>query len=184
VNPLLLIALGTMAAALATAGNPGPRTVRPRRAGSPVNKWTENPGVVQTEATTAFLKRLVARTTVPVHVTSGARTPRAQAKAMIAKYLDPKGGLTELLELYPDDVVSRLMAVPATVDAWTEQIEAIRSTGAYFTGGHMGERGALDLRTNGLTSDQVAQLVSDCEAEGGSTLLEDAPPHLHVGMPT
>ena len=178
-NPLALLALGIGALALA-GSSPGPRTARPRRGGAPVGKWTENSGVVLSEAERSFLEQLVSLTSVPVHVTSGTRTYRKQASAMLAKFR--AGGAAELFEVYPDDVIGRLLAVPATVEDWTAQITAIADTGAYFTGGHLAGR-ALDLRTHGLTDDQVAQLVTDCESLGASTLLEDAPPHLHVGVP-
>lgn len=137
-----------------------------------------NAGVNLTAAMRSFLQQLHARIPdVPITVTSGYRTPEEQASAMLKK-LDA-GGAKELYDVYADDAtVSALLKAPKSTASWTAIIKAR----APNLSRHMSGR-AVDLHTRTLSATHQARLKAAAEALGGRTLLEDAPPHLHVDLP-
>lgn len=111
----------------------------------------------------------------PLTVTSGYRSPSAQAAAMLVKY--KAGGVNELYKTYSDDsLISKLVKYPT--DQWAN---FIASNGQSLSR-HL-RAGAIDLRTRDLSSSQVEQLKSAVVATGGKHLQESTPPHLHVDMP-
>lgn len=100
---------------------------------------------------------------------------------MLVKY--QAGGAEALYALYAADAtIAKLVAAPKTVSAWTAVIEAETARGVKLSRHLVG--GALDFRTQGLTSSQIAQLTAAAKALGGKPLLEASPPHLHVDLPT
>lgn len=141
---------------------------------------TANTGAALNDRMIAFLRVLRARTSAPIHVNSGERDALEQAQAMLTKLA--AGGAGELRRLYRDDqAVEELLHLPRTADAWASRIQALAEEGRMLSR-HM--RGAaVDLRTRGLTADQVEELKAAVRALGGRTLQEGAPPHLHVDLP-
>lgn len=140
---------------------------------------TVNAGVNLTLGMQQFLQQLRTRlpAAVPITVTSGTRSVEEQASAMLKKLA--AGGAQELYNVYKDDAtISVLLKTPQSVSAWAEVIRAR----APSLSRHMSGR-ALDLHTRTLTASQVQQLKAACEALGATTLLEAAPPHLHVDLP-
>ena len=149
---------------------------------SPVDGVMQKPGVVWTDATLEFTKRMRAALdrTVPLTITSAARSDREQAEAMFNKWNlagGAHGGDAELRKIYGNKAQDFIDA-PKTVEAW-EQIIKDRNSRSQRTSPHM--RGvAVDIRTKDLSSSQVDALISAARAAGGRTLLEDTPEHLHV----
>jgi hypothetical protein len=144
---------------------------------SPVDGVMQKSGVVWTDATLEFTKRMRAALdrTVPLTITSAARSDREQASAMLNKW--NLGGDSELRKIYGKKA-EEFIAAPKTLDAW-EQIIKDRNSRSQRTSPHM--RGvAVDIRTKDLSSSQVDALISAARAAGGRTLLEDTPEHLHV----
>lgn len=146
---------------------------------SPVDGVMQKQDVVWTEATLAFTRKMrdLLDRSVPLTITSAARSDREQAAAMFNKWSlagGDYGGDAELRKIYGNKAQDFIDA-PKSVDAW-EQVIKSRSQS---TSPHM--RGvAVDIRTKGLSSSQVGALVSAARAAGGRTLLEDTPEHLHV----
>jgi uncharacterized protein YcbK (DUF882 family) len=109
-------------------------------------------------------------------VTSGYRSPSAQARAMLAKV--QQGGPEEL-RIYGDRAaVAALLALPRTESAWTAQIAEWADAGRYLSRHQTGK--ALDLRTRDVAPDRVRQIEATARALGWRTLLETVPPHLHL----
>lgn len=136
-----------------------------------------------TQGQSSFLAKLRAKLPAgfPLEVTSAGRSASAQAAAMLVKY--KAGGAKALYDLYAADAtIAKLVAAPKTVAAWAAIIEAEQARGVKISRHLFGA--ALDLRTTGLSTSQVAQLQAAVRALGGRPLLEESPPHLHVDLPT
>lgn len=139
--------------------------------------WTMNTGVELGEAAEVWLQTLadMAREQgLPAfHVTSGRRSPEAQASAMLAKV----GRGEDLSALYADDeAIEVLMALPREVESWAEQISAWVKSGRYLSS-HLRDD-ALDLRSRDWTAAQLAAVVALVEQLGGEAIVEID--HLHV----
>lgn len=145
------------------------------------DRWTMNDGVILTPKATAFLRKLQARlpVDVPLHVTSGKRTAREQAQAMMRKY--ELGGAPELFATYANDAqVSKLLSLGVDLDKWTEFLE---TNGRAFSR-HVDPEGlGIDLRSHNLTPDQVVLVTDAVKALGGRSLVEGTPAHIHVDVP-
>lgn len=144
---------------------------------------TLRPGVSLTAGQEAYLRLL--RTRVPervsIIVTSAGRGYYSQAAAMLKKY--QAGGAQELYDVYAADAtITKLLAAPRTTDAWAQIIKQDVESGVRLSRHLAG--GAVDLHTSTLTKAEVDALVAGVKATGGRPLLEDAPVHLHVDLPT
>lgn len=118
----------------------------------------------------------------PLVVNSYGRTPRAQAAAMLAKYQKAGGGSAgarELYDTYQDDAAIRdLLSLPHTEAAWGQRIaERYPRLSRHLWAG------AIDFKTDSLSSAQLHQLEAAVVASGGRPNLESTPPHLHVDLP-
>jgi hypothetical protein len=119
-------------------------------------------------------------------VTSGKRSPRNQAKAMFDKFYlrDPKMGTlyknraayTEIKKEYdgPDsgrsrDDIERAMAII---------IERQVAKGVYLSRHLTGK--AVDVRSVGLSAQDVRRIKEAVKREGGTVIEEGIPPHLHL----
>lgn len=157
------------------------------------------PGVVLNEGQAAFVHalRAVLPPEVPLTVNSGTRTAEAQASAMIKKWQaaeanraaavaagkpPTKTGDQELHDIYGDDAaISALLALPREVGVWAGQIAAWAASGRTLSRHQRGD--AVDLHTATLPLAQRDALIAAAKSLGARTLLESAPPHLHVDLP-
>jgi hypothetical protein len=137
------------------------------------------PGVELNNRMRGFLAALRLKVGFPIVVTSGIRSTQAQASAMRAKVADPTGRGDGELSIYNGALASEVIkggtgstaAIKATLDA-----QVARDV---FMSRHM--RGdALDLRTSGMDSGDLAALQAAVKALGANKLLEATPPHLHI----
>lgn len=107
------------------------------------------------------------------YVTSGQRTGRQQAEAMLAKVARGE----DLLALYSDDDAIRvLLALPRDAGAWAAQIDAWTAQGRYLSS-HL-RADALDLRTRDLSDGQREQLAELARELGAEAI--DEGDHLHI----
>lgn len=145
----------------------------------PVPGVSASSGVKLSAQAIAFLGELrrVCPLAVPIHVTSGIRSSRAQAEAMLKKVAAGE----DLTRLYGTKV-RQLLLLPATLEVWTATIDTLAQSGVYMSRHLRGD--AVDLRVNGLTPQQVASLQQCVRALGGRVLMESKPtPHMHVDVP-
>lgn len=143
-----------------------------------------HPGIVIGPRGEAFLDQLAARVPdVEIVVTGGQRSPRSQAEAMAAKLRQGQ----DLTRLYTGaallaevlDAAGRSHLTSPDVGAMAEAIGDQVDAGHYLSD-HLRPDYALDLRTRGLSTDQVRRLRWHAGALGAHTLLEAVPPHLHL----
>lgn len=129
-----------------------------------------------------FLRRVRARLAFDIAVTSGVRTAASQARALRTKldgYPTVEAGIQALHDLYKrDDLIDELVANGLDQATMENTIKAQVLRGQLLSS-HLSAR-ALDLRIRGYTPDELAALDAACRAEGGRTVRETVPPHLHV----
>lgn len=145
---------------------------------SPVQGVTTSDGVVWSDETRNFVERLRQSIdpSIPLHITSAVRTPETQARAMLKKL--ELGGPEEIKKVYGRKS-KFFLNTPPDVQSWTNVIEDLQSKGMGFKSGHL-QGNAIDVRTRNLSSDQINNIITIAEQLGGKTLLETAPPHLHI----
>ena len=144
---------------------------------SPIKGVMQKHGVVWTDSTLEFVEKMraILDPSIPMTITSAARTERDQANAMLKKW--QLGGDDELRKIYGRKAEAFILA-PKNPETW-EQIIRDRNARKQGTSPHL--RGvAVDVRTRDLSASQVDALISAARAAGGTTLLEDTPPHLHI----
>ncbi|MCB9759130.1 MAG: hypothetical protein H6739_04760 [Alphaproteobacteria bacterium] len=140
--------------------------------------WVK-PGVVLNPGLLTFLALYRANVPmeVPIVVTSGVRTPEAQAAVLVKK----RRLGDNLYDLYRrghgPQIVAALLAVPNTVAAMAPVLAGFAAQGVFLSRHMRGD--ALDLRTRGLSSQQLQVLVAVAQALGVKALVERTPPHLH-----
>lgn len=162
-------------------------------AGGAGTGWEAGSGVLLNDKQRAFLDRLHEETGLYYYVTSGIRTPRDQARALLRK-LELGETVNDLLALYKrDDLVRELAGVPQTEEAWADVIEEQISRGDYLSS-HLGTEKwggeALDLRSAGGGEGAVGQLstkqqqttVNAIQQLGARPVVEGTPPHIHVEL--
>lgn len=149
----------------------------PMAAPLPGGTWrAAGSAVVISDELAGALDELAAAVGGELVVTSGYRSPGAQARAMIAKI--EQGGPDEL-RIYGDRAaVAILLALPLEEAAWTAQIAEWAAAGRYLSRHQTGR--ALDLRTRDVDAGRVRLIEATARALGWSTLLEAVPPHLHL----
>ena len=149
----------------------------PMAAPSPGGTWrAAGSAVVLSDELAAALDELAAAVGGELVVTSGYRSPGAQARAMLAKI--EQGGEDEL-RIYGDRAaVAALLALPREESAWTAQIAEWAAAGRYLSRHQTGK--ALDLRTRDVDPARVRLIEATARALGWRTLLEAVPPHLHL----
>ena len=137
---------------------------------------TGGTGVELTPATSAFLVKLRAAVpaSTPIYVTSGYRSPEAQAAALVTK----RNLGDNLTALYGTSRIAPILAAANTVAGMSAALREQMRNGLYLSRHMRGD--ALDFRTTNLTSAQVAEIQRAAEALGAKTLVETTPPHLHV----
>ena len=130
-----------------------------------------------TEQQTNFTADLASQLPFDIYVTSGTRNARQQAQAMFTKI--ELGD--NLIAIYKDDSFAQ-----GVMDAYPSIANATGFIQQYYDTGRGSKHGrglAIDIRTRNLSSDQILQLIAAAKNIGGSTLLEQIPPHLHIGIP-
>jgi hypothetical protein len=149
----------------------------PMAAPSPGGTWrAAGSAVVLSDELAAALDELAAAVGGELVVTSGYRSPGAQARAMLRKV--EEGGAEEL-RIYGDRAaVAALLTLPREEAAWTAQIAAWADAGRYLSRHQTGK--ALDLRTRDVDPARVRLMEATARALGWRTLLEATPPHLHL----
>mgnify|MGYP001578399012 CR=1 FL=1 len=140
---------------------------------------TASSGVEITPAISAFLTRLRAtvHASIPLHITSGVRSPTAQADAMWKKLLAP-GGEAEIRAIYPAAIAATVLNAPRSQAGWRVAITQLAASGVLASRHMRGD--AFDMRTTNLSSSQVNAVAAAAKSLGASALVEHAPPHLHV----
>jgi hypothetical protein len=136
-------------------------------------QWTASSGVGLNNTLTGFLNALAAKSSVPVHVTSGLRSASAQANAMFSKIARGE----DLTKLYADTSYAKAMHAAYPDKARGTAIVSALIAAGKAGSGHLGGRG-LDLRTNGLSPGQVKALKSTVESLGAKVIVESD--HMHV----
>ncbi|MCB9764962.1 MAG: hypothetical protein H6739_34635 [Alphaproteobacteria bacterium] len=137
-------------------------------------------GVVLSPALLRFLARLraVVPASIPLVVTSGVRTPEAQAAALQRK----RTLGDDLYALYRrghgPQIVASLLAVANTVPAMSAVLREWLARGVAMSRHMRGD--ALDLRIRGLSQEQLALLVMMCQRLGARAVVESRPAHLHI----
>ena len=132
-------------------------------------------GVVTNPTMLSWLTALRARvpSSIPIVVTDGQRTPWTQATAMLAKMNRGEN----LREIYKDDaLVDEIVMVGRNPSAMAAVISDQVRRGRLLSRHLIGD--ALDLRTAGLNSVELAAIVNAAQGLGASTLPESD--HLHV----
>lgn len=148
---------------------------------SPIPGVYAKPGVVWTPTITDFTTALRSQlpASVPLVVTSGLRTAEKQASALKAK----RDLGDDLSALYVRGngpaIVKAIYAVPNDVSQMAKVLEGFMDKGIYMSQHMTGT--AIDFRLRGLNSSQVDRIVEAAKALGGNVVVEDAPPHIHVG---
>lgn len=139
--------------------------------------YSVKPGVKLTQGMRSYAGILAGKVpAIPLTVTSGERDPDEQASAMLHKY-NAKGA-AELYGLYKSSrsLIDELIRAPKTREAWSK---IIRAKGQRLSR-HLW-KGAMDLRSKGLTGVQIRQVMDAVKATGGRALLEYD--HIHVDLP-
>jgi hypothetical protein len=138
--------------------------------------WSKLSGVVLSENQRGFLDEFAKRLPFNIIVTSGTRTPQAQARAMFDKI--ELGD--DLLKIYADDVFAQsIIDAYPNIEQATEIVEQYARSGRgsdHLTGN------AVDIRTRDLTEDQKNTMVAVVQEMGNFALLEATPPHLHITL--
>lgn len=140
----------------------------------------EKPGVVYSSAMLPFLTRLRAAVPqqTPIVVTSGVRTVRAQAKALLRK----RQLGDDLSRIYRrghgPEIVRALLAVPAQVEPMAQVLQFYVDQGIYMSRHMRGD--AIDLRSRGLSAEQIQSIQQAAQAQGARVLVESTPPHIHI----
>ncbi len=123
----------------------------------------------------ADLRRSVP-SSIPLHITSGYRTPVGQAHAMANKV---KMG-EPLRVIYADDFAD---AVTGAYPDIGEMASVIASFAARGRGSKHLIGQAVDLRSYTMTSSQVQQVLTAARQLGGRAIYEDTPAHIHITIP-
>ena len=140
--------------------------------------WSKGSAVViSTDAQRRFISALAQKLPFDIFITSGTRTPEAQARAMFTKI--ELGD--DLLAIYKDDTFAQsIIDVYPNAQAAADIIQDYAAAG----GGSSHLRGmGFDVRTKDKNETQIAQMVAAVKEIGGSPLVEYTPPHLHVTIP-
>lgn len=148
--------------------------------------WSKaNTGITLSPTAAAWMDKLRAKvpSSIPLVVTSGTRTSRSQAQAMLTMVNLGEAGLKQARIDYPDALVDDLLELPRTLDAWAPRVAEAYASGELSSSGHLAGM-AIDLRRRDWTSAQLATVVNAIKALGGRPLVENAPPHVHVQLPS
>ena len=136
----------------------------------------KNSGVKMTPNLTSFMDALSLLVPFDLVVTSGFRTPEAQATAMFTK-IDLGEDLTKL---YRNQSFAN-----AVTEAYPSHgtAAAVIAEFAASGGGSTHLRGiGIDLRTRDFTISQRNELKTAVESMGDFALYEPTPPHLHIEL--
>jgi hypothetical protein len=150
---------------------------------------TQQSGVVWSPSALAFVRRMRALLPpeVRLEVTSVTRSPERQASAMLAKYQYAEarksgGGAEEIRAIYGSKAEAFLAATPYTQARWAAVVRDLQARNLGFRSGHLLGT-AVDLHTRTLPSAHIPLLLDAARRAGGTTLLEENPPHLHIDIP-
>ena len=128
-----------------------------------------------------FLQRLRAAvpSSVPLYITSGSRSPEAQAGALVTKR-NQKDDLFALYSKANHDIVRELMAAPNTVAGMAPVLRKYIAQDRWLSRHMRNPADAFDLRVHDWTAAQE-QLVKAAAARlGVKANREYKPPHLHL----
>jgi len=128
-----------------------------------------------------------------VYITSGVRSPEAQARAISAKRTlhkcetgiagrpPPDHACYPIYNLYKNkELIIEALRVPNTVQAMTNVFQRQISNKKYLSR-HMRGLG-IDLRVTNLSAEQMQLLQNAVETTGGNYAYEGDPPHIHIGI--
>lgn len=137
--------------------------------------WSKKPGSTFELAAhvVSFLDALVARSGLTLVVTDGSRTPRRQAEELLASL---EQGVNVWGLYSQDDLVTEAMEGYPDLDAMEAILQSQVDRGLYLSDHMRGD--AVDLRTRGLSADQV-DLVMATAVELGAQALDEGD-HVHV----
>lgn len=148
--------------------------------------WTARPGVVLTAAMRTFLDRLAARAALGVvfEVTSGVRSPEAQARSMSGLV---RAGMDreEMLALY-----GRRAAIVEVVTAawpagapWNEGRALVVLRGQVARGIYVSDHmraDAVDISVGNLSASHEERLMTSARELGAEAIRETEPHHIHI----
>lgn len=143
------------------------------------NGWSSRSGVVLTPAMAAFLDRLAAESGVTLDVTSGVRSPEAQARAMSGK-VSAGSDRTEMMALYHDGYLSEIWP-PGTEWSESRAVQVLRSQmarGIYLSRHMRGD--AFDLSVRNLSTLQQYAVRDAAIRLGAEAIIESEPAHIHI----
>jgi hypothetical protein len=129
-----------------------------------------------------------------VYITSGVRTPEAQARAISTKRSLHKceGGITgkpssgspcwPIYKLYAQKtLISEVLRAPNSIQQMANVLQN-QVSNSKFLSRHMRGMG-IDLRTRNLHESQIELIKDTAKSLGGNAQYEGDPPHLHIGIP-
>jgi hypothetical protein len=141
--------------------------------------WTKASAVIlDTSEQKSFLDDFAELLPFAPFVTSGTRSPEAQARAM---YVKIQNAGFDGLSIYPTDFAESIYEAFPDVSAGASVVEAYRAQGR----GSNHLRGlAVDIRTKDRTEGEIGAMIAATEQLGAKPLREYNPPHLHIGIPS
>ena len=139
--------------------------------------WAMKNGVVLNDRIRAFLDLLYQTSGVPFVVTSGVRTARAQAAAMLTK-IEQGADLYGTYKASLRDFISAIYQAAPDVAEMTAVVEDFLSRGIVPSRHLLGD--AVDIRIKDLDESAIARLDAAGRSLGATTLREGSPPCLHM----
>ena len=140
--------------------------------------WSVKPdaGVVVTPKIRNYMNQLAARLPFDIVLTSGFRTPDAQAAAMFYKISQGE----DLAELYNDRFAKEV------TDAYPDRAAGAAAVQAYIDRGggttmHLSGN-AVDIRTRDKTQSEIDLIMRTVEEMGDRALYEPVPPHIDISF--
>tara|TARA_Y100000592_G_scaffold47176_1_gene74969 strand:+ start:26120 stop:27271 length:1152 start_codon:yes stop_codon:yes gene_type:complete len=130
-----------------------------------------------------------------IQITSGVRTPEAQARALKTKreVNGCNGGIASapasgspckpIYDLYRNkEIVMEILGVPNETGLMKQVLQR-QVASKRFMSPHMKGRG-IDFRTRDLSQEQINKIIETSRSLGGTAIYEPDPPHIHVSIPS
>jgi hypothetical protein len=138
--------------------------------------WTKSDNATLNINLRRFLNKLSRNTDVPIHVTSGFRSPEEQARVVCK---NTKRENEANLSVYSEEEADVYRNNCDTEEGFDKIVEYLKAKGpkSHGLGNH------LDIRIRDLTDSQKSELRDVIESMGGKVLEEFSPPHFHVTIP-
>lgn len=138
--------------------------------------WTKSDNATLNINLRRFLNKLSRNTDVPIHVTSGFRSPEEQARVVCENTKREDGAN---LSVYSEEEANVYRNNCNTEEGIDKIVEYLKAKGpkSHGLGNH------LDIRIRDLSDSEKSELRDVIESMGGKVLEEFSPPHFHVTIP-